>query len=98
MDLSKKIGERFIEDLEAIIKKEIDDPGFLPQEDFSNCEMRALAMIRAAEERAIKMMTIAIAKHRMDDHKEDRQLEIDEASVGLEQEDVSVAVMGWWNP
>lgn len=97
MDLSHEVGKRFTEDLKQIIQKEIADPEFLPQEDFSNCEMRALAMIRAAETRAIKMMTIAIAKHRIKDHGEDRQNEIDEASIGLEQDDISVAVMSWWN-
>ena len=97
MDLSQKIGERFTEDLEAIIKKEIDDPDFMPQSKYSNCSHRAGAMIDAATARAKKMMTIAIAKHRQDGHSEDRQQEIDEASIGLEQEDVSVAVMSWWN-
>lgn len=97
MNLSQEIGKRFEDDLQQIIQKEIADPEFLPQEDFSNCEMRALAMIRAAETRAIKMLTIAIAKHRIKDHGEDRQAEIDAASIDLEQDDISVAVMGWWN-
>ena len=98
MDLSKKIGERFVADLDAIIKKEIDDPDFMPQSEYSNCAQRAGAMIDAATDGAKKMMTIAIAKHRIDGHSEDRQREIDEASEGLDQEDISVAVMGWWNP
>ncbi len=96
MKLSHELAKIFEEQMDIVIQREIDEPDYLPQSDFDSCEDRAVAMVQDAAYRVIKVLGISIAKHRKEHHNEDTDDEIKSLSVGVPDEQVSVALMGWW--
>lgn len=98
MKLSHELGKIFEEEMNAVIQREIDDPDYLPQSDFENCEERAAAIVKDACVSVIKTLAVGIATHRQSDkHKEDHQAEITELSISLSPERMEIGERGWWD-
>ena len=87
------IGEDFYTEFQA----EITDPEYLAHKDFDNCTGRANAFAEKATRRAVKVLALAIAKHRADKHGEDVSLEMSALTAELAPEDVAVSLRSWWN-
>ena len=95
--LDKELGRIFAEEMAKVVKREIEEPDYLRQEDYDSCEDRAVAMIYDAIPRVRDVLTLAIAKHRQVKHEEDRNDEVERVSANLDPEDVSVGLMSFWN-
>lgn len=103
----------FLRDLRKLIKKEISEPGFMPQEDYTNCGMRAMAMLQyiAVKGELRQFVGLAIIYHRMaksspkeeEDTGHDEIWRADELSEAeAEAPDLVIrvaqkAARGWWN-
>lgn len=96
MKLSHELAKVFEEEFENVMQKEIDNPDYLPQEDFETCLDRAIAMTSAAMVVPNRMLGVAIAVHRHDKHGDDTAKEIGEVAEGLTTEQLEAATMGWW--
>lgn len=96
MKLSYELGKIFEQEFTKVIQKEIDDPNYLPQEDFENCMDRAKAMLADAMPSIEKVLAGAIATHRIEHHKEPREEELKVYQENLEPEQLQVTVQGWW--
>lgn len=96
MQLAKELAKILEEDLRDIFQGEIADPDYFPQDDFIDCRERAEAMWAAASVDAVKVLAAAIANHRMEKHKENRRVEVLEATDGLTAERIEVSERGWW--
>ena len=97
MKLSHELGKIFESEIEAIIQKEIDDPDFLAQENYSTCESRARDMWDHVSMKIVRVLALAICTHREKDHGEDHKKEIEEISENLTPEEIEVSTRGWWN-
>jgi hypothetical protein len=96
MKLSHELGKIFEKEMQAVIDAEINDPEYLPQEDFETCRQRAQAMVEIAAEVVVKTLALAIANHREAKHKEDHKSEIESVSIGLTSEQLEVGTRAWW--
>ena len=97
MKLSHELGKLFEEEFDKIIQAEIDNPGFMAQEQFPNCESRAFAGIAAAMPKLVKTLALAICSHREVEHKEDHGAEIEHLSMNLSPKEVDIGIRSWWN-
>ena len=97
MKLSHELGKIFESELDKVIRREIDEPEYMPQKDFENCEERARAMVNDAAEAVVKTLGLAICNHREGKHNEDHLSEIDELSEDLSADKVEIAARGWWD-
>lgn len=91
------VAKRLKEDL----AREINEPDYMPQEDFETCLARMEALSANAVEYANKFGGLAIANHRSLEtesggHGEDKSAEIASLSADLEQEDLEAAERWFW--
>jgi len=100
---SQTIGSTMIEAMETLYQREQDDPNFLSQEDYPDCESRALAWLDMAYAIARPKMGrdagYVIAVHREDSHKDDT---LSEQAILLEAGADKTLVTSedakaWWN-
>ena len=93
--LSEELSKMFKEDFEEIIQREIEEPGFLPQEHFKTCEQRAAAAVTMATERVRKTFALSIAVHREKEHKESNFDE--QAALLATGADSEIGTRSFWN-
>lgn len=96
MKLSQELGKIFESEMAKVIQAEIDNPGFLGQEHFCNCESRAFAGVACAMPRVAKVLALSIAAHREKDHAENHGAEIEHLSMELSPEEVEIGTRGFW--
>lgn len=97
MKLSHELGKIFEKEFDKIIQSEIDSPGFLGQEQFTNCESRAFAGAAAAMPKVVKTLALAICSHREAEHNENHGAEIEQLSMNLFPEEVEIGIKSWWS-
>ena len=95
--LSDELARVFGEEMQALVEKELKDPGFMPQEDYPTCRARADAGIALAVRRPARILALAIAKHRKENHGEERSVEMEELVSQMTPEDASIGLTSWWN-
>ena len=99
--LSVELAKIFEAEIEKVIKKEMDDISYLPQEQFANsekpCFNRAKKMIDDAIAPVINTLGLAIAEHRTEKHGEDNTDEMVEFEADLSVEQIELAKRGWWS-
>jgi hypothetical protein len=100
MDLADELGKRFAAEFRKVMQKEIDEHGYLAQEEFANsdtpCTDRGKAMVRAASEVVENIAGLAIAEHRTATEGEDHSTEMVSLEAKLSDEDQEVAKRSWW--
>ena len=109
--LGKVAGKEIEALLAKLFTKEEDQKDFFPQEDYEGknnpCEERAKDMllhvldeykrnIQDGTTQVGNSLKGCIAAHRQDSHDEDTAQEIIEASGFVEEENLSIVSMGWW--
>ena len=96
MKLSHELGKIFEKEMDAVIQREINDPTYLPQEGFSDCEGRAQVMMAFAKRKVVKTLALAICSHRVEKHGEDHSEEITRLKSQLSSDEIEVGDRGWW--
>ena len=96
MKLSHELAKIFEKEMDELIQTEIDNSGFMPQEIFENCEIRAAAGIAIAIEKVKKIFALSICSHREMEHAENRDEEIDILKTTLTSEEVEIGTRGFW--
>lgn len=96
MKLDQELANVFREELAKVIKNEIDDPNYLPQEAFANCMDRAKTMLEEFMPTVEKVLAGAIATHRIEHHDEKREEELKMYQKGLEPSYMQITLQGWW--
>ena len=98
--LSTELAKIFEAEIEKVIQKEINDPDYLPQSDFTDsktpCTDRADHMILDALPAVVNTLGLAVAKHRKEQHDEDTLAEMEILSADLTDKQQEVGLMGWW--
>ncbi len=97
MSKTNEVVEIFGQELDAVIQREISEPAYMNADDFVNCEERGNAMIDAATVRVKKIMGLAIAKHRREEHGENTDGDMQLLSASLSEKDIEIAFRGWWH-
>lgn len=96
MKLSHELGKIFEREMDVVIQQEIDDPAFLAQEAFADCESRAMIMMAIATRKVVKTLGLAICSHREEKHEEDHAEEIERLKEQLSVDELEVGTDGWW--
>ena len=96
MKLSHELGKIFESEMTKVIQAEIDNPGFLGQEQFANCESRAFAGVACAMPKIVKILALSIAAHREQEHQENHRAEAEHLSIELSPEEVEIGTRGFW--
>ena len=97
MKLSHELAKIFEKEMDAVIDREINEPAFLAQEAFPDCESRAAAMLVAiVTSNVAKTLALAICSHRVEKHGEDHSGEITRLKSQLSPDEIKVGDRGWW--
>ena len=97
MKLSHELGKIFESEIQAIFEKEQNNPAYLPQELYPDAESRAEAILIAAIDNTKKVLALAIATHRIEEHDDKKfQDESDNLKNELSPEEIEVGTRGWW--
>ena len=91
--LSEVLAEVFEKEMEELIQREANEPGFLPQEHFKTCRERAEVGVFMATRNVVDVMTAAIVKHRQETHGEDRSEEL----KAIDASSIALAESNWWS-
>lgn len=99
MKLSHEIAKILEEDLEKIIQREINEPDFMPMENYLTCEDRFRDMVhKALEMGAVKTGALSVLTHReSEDHNDDRQYEFALLTSVLPPERIEIGKRSFWN-
>ncbi len=97
MKLSHELGKIFEKEMDAVIQQEINDPAYLPQEAFADCESRATVMMVIATRQVIKTLALSICSHRIEKHGEGHSEEITRLKPQLSPDEIEVGDRGWWS-
>ena len=96
MKLSHELAKIFEKEMDAVIEQEIDEPAFLAQEAFADCESRAMIMMAIATRKVVKTLGLAICSHREEKHGEDHSEEIESLKEHLSVDEREVGTDAWW--
>ena len=96
MKLSHELGKIFEREMDAVLQNEIDEPAYLPQETFVDCESRATVMMAIATRQVIKTLALSICSHRAEKHGEDHSRETTRLKPQLSPDEIEVGTDGWW--
>ncbi len=96
MKLSHELGKIFEKEMDAVIQQEIDEPAFLAQEAFADCESRAIVMMAIATRQVVKTLALSICSHRAEKHGEDHSDDTARLKPQLSPDEIEVGDRGWW--
>ena len=96
MKLSHELAKIFEKEMDAVIQQEIDEPAFLAQEAFADCESRATVMMAIATRQVVKTLALSICSHRVEKHDEGHSREIARLKPQLSKDEIEVGTYGWW--
>jgi len=100
MKLSKELGKTFAYEIEKVIQREINNPGYMPQSEFAEsktpCYDRADRMVLAALPAVVDTLALSISNHRVKKHKEKHADEIKTLEATLSDDQINISTRYWW--
>ena len=86
----------FRKGLKEVLFREEKEAGYLSQDQFSTCMLRAKAIIMEAIDKPLHVLALAIALHREKFHGETCYKEKQEISRQMSAKEVKLSTRGWW--
>ena len=96
-DLADECGRIHAREFKKELELERDNPTYMAQEAFGDCQSRMDAIAVKADKYVSAFRALAAVHHRVRTHDEDRAREIEALTAVLTQEDAEIAARSWWN-